>query len=335
MKKKKNPLVSDDSVSAILQIATAYQKSKILLTACELDIFTALSDGPRTAKELAYELGTDERATDRLMSALCAIRLLEKVGGQYMNTTGTNRFLVKGQPEYLGDLMHISHLWDTWGTLTECVRIGTAAEYSDINDKSDEWVESFVESLHRQAVLKAPDVVSMINLHDVKKVLDVGGDSGLYAMEFVKAKPDIQATVFDLPKVIDQCHKHLDREGFTSEINTIPGFFLEDSWGSGYDIVFMSSLIHLFSIWENIKLMKKAFDSLKKGGRLIVEEQLIDDTRTSPTSAAMLAINMLVNTEGGDAYTETDVWIMMREAWLTDIRRVQTEFGTSLMIGYK
>ncbi|MFP4528561.1 MAG: class I SAM-dependent methyltransferase [Candidatus Kapaibacterium sp.] len=335
MKKKLNPLVSDDSVTTILEIASAYQKSKILLTACELDIFSVLNDGPKTAKELAYQLGTDERATDRLLSALCSMRLLQKGGDVYTNTEGTNRFLVKSQPEYLGDLMHVAHLWDTWGTLTECLRIGTAASFTDINDKSDEWVESYVESIHRQAVLKAPDIVNRINLHGVTRVLDLGGASGLYAMEFVKAKPDIKATVFDLPKVIDQCRKHLDREGFSDKIDTIPGFFLEDDYGKGYDIVFISSIIHLFSIWENIKLLKKAFDCLRRGGRVIIEEELIDDDRIHPTSAAILSLNMLVNTEGGEAYTETDLWIMMREAWFTEVKRVNTEFSTSLMIGSK
>lgn len=331
--KKTNPLISDDSVNAILEIATAYQKSKILLTACELDLFTHLGSEAKTAKEIAIATDTHERSIERLMNALSAIRLLEKKGNRFTNTKGTRRFLVHGQPEFIGDMTHISHLWNTWGTLTETVRQGKPIVYQDLSEKSDEWLESYVDSLHWRASMIAPDVISLINLTNVNRVLDLGGGSGLYAMEFINAKPGVKATVFDIPQLLKHAEKHIIREGHQDDIKLMPGDFLKDDYGSGYDLVFISNVIHIFSIWDSIKILQKVYDSLNKGGVVIIEEELLSDSRTSPEQASILSVNMLVNTKGGDALTETDVWIMMREAWFNDIQRRNTDFGTALMIG--
>jgi hypothetical protein len=53
-------------------MASTFQRSRVLLTACELGLFTALAKASRSSAEAARALGADGRATDRLMNALCA-----------------------------------------------------------------------------------------------------------------------------------------------------------------------------------------------------------------------------------------------------------------------
>lgn len=329
--RKSNPLISDDSVNAILEIASAYQKSKILLTACELDIFSALGDEMKTSKEVAFETETDERAIDRLMNALCHLQLLTKHNDKFSNTKGTRRFLVHGSSEYLGRLMHLTHIWDKWGTLTEAVKKGTAVVYDDITDKDEEWIKSFINSMHSRGRMQAPDIIREINFDGINKVLDLGCGSGLYAIEMAKAKPSLDISVFDLPVVIDHTKEHLKEAGFENKIKTMPGDFHKDDIGEGYDLVFISSVIHFNSLWENVALMKKVYDSLNLNGMAVIQEQVVNDSRTDPADAVNLALNMLVNTKGGDSYTETDLWIVVKEAWFRTFKFYRTEFGTSLI----
>ncbi len=332
--KKTNPLVSDDSVLSILEISFAYQKSKILLTACELDIFSVLGNEEKTSKEIAYEIDVDERAIDRLMNALCALNLLVKRTNFFSNTKGTFRFLVKGQPEFIGNMMHKSNLWGTWGTLTEVIKKGSPMTYCGVGDKSEEWVQSYIESLHWRASLQAPDIVEMLKLSNVKKLLDLGGASGIYAMEFVNANPNIYAYVFDEPKIIDYTKKQLERTGYADKIGTISGEMLKDDYGSGYDLVFISHMLSEFSIWDNIDILKKVRSSMNKGGQVVIQDYLLGDDRISPERSIIYSLNMLVNTLGGDTYTETDIWIMLREAGFSKIDRINTDFDSDLMIGY-
>ena len=97
------------SPQGILEVTTAFMKSRILLTAYELGLFTAVGDGRRASADVARALHADGRATDRLMNALCAIGLLEKKDGLFANIPLGSRFLVEGRPDFLAGLMHSVH----------------------------------------------------------------------------------------------------------------------------------------------------------------------------------------------------------------------------------
>ena len=112
------------SPQPILELASAFMQSRALLTACELDLFTVVGEQGGSSAAVAQQLRADARATDRLMSVLCTLRLLTKAAGIYRNTPLAARFLVRESPAYMGGLMHWAHLWESWGTLTAAVRQG-------------------------------------------------------------------------------------------------------------------------------------------------------------------------------------------------------------------
>ena len=92
------------SPDKIREIAAGFQRSRVLLTAYELDLFTALGEERRASDEVARMLGTDERATDRLMNALCAMDLLEKKDGRFSGyVSGCSFFLTN--PKNSADMM--------------------------------------------------------------------------------------------------------------------------------------------------------------------------------------------------------------------------------------
>ena len=104
----------------LIQAARAFQESRVLLTALELDVFGALGDGA-TAAQLAGKLGTNARATEMLLNALVALDALHKQDGRFRCTPESKAL----GPARVG-LLHTVHLWDTWSTLTACVKSGTA-----------------------------------------------------------------------------------------------------------------------------------------------------------------------------------------------------------------
>jgi hypothetical protein len=185
-----DPLTRDD----IRAVAYAFQKSRILLTAYELGLFSAIGDRWRTSLEIASSLGTAHRATERLMNALCAIGLLIKERDRFANTASSQQFLVKGAPDYLAGLMHTTHLWNSWSTMTEAVRQGTSVAHHDISERGDVWLAAFIAAMHERASAQAPSVVGEIDLAGVSRVLDVGGGSGAFAMAFVRASRAIGAS---------------------------------------------------------------------------------------------------------------------------------------------
>ncbi len=314
-----------------------FQKSRVLLSAFELDIFTILDKSAKTSGEVAKKIRADERATDRLMNAVVAIGFLEKRNGKFKNTKEASDFLVKGKPEYMSGLMHTVSLWQTWSTLTESVLKGKSVYQrpKTINNRDSRWLEAFIGAMHYRASRQAEEIVSKIDLKGVKKVLDIGGGSGAFAMAFTKAKKDVKATVFDLPNVTPITLKYIYENKLTNKVDTVCGDYNVDKFPKGYDIIFLSAIVHINSYKGNVKLIKKCAASLNPGGRIIIQDQVMNDDRTTPPGGALFALNMLVGTEEGDTYTEKEMREWFDKAGIKFEKRIETFMGNVLIIGRK
>jgi 2-polyprenyl-3-methyl-5-hydroxy-6-metoxy-1,4-benzoquinol methylase len=317
------------------EIVMGFQKSRILLTAYELGLFTALGTESKSSAETADLLGTDPRATDRLMNALCALRLLDKMENKFSNSLLAGKFLVKGSPFYMTGLQHRVHLWNSWSTLTQAVRKGESVIYKEINDRGENWLRSFIAAMHDRAEKTAPEVVSKIDLSGVSRVLDVGGGSGAYAMAFAKAKKGVSADVFDLGNVVPITRMYIEKAGLSDRVKTVVGDYHADAPGNGYDLVFLSAIVHINSPSENIELIKKCAGALNPGGQVVVQDFVMDEDRTTPGFGTFFALNMLVSSRDGDTYTESELSDWMKEAGLSNIKRIDMSFGTTLIIGRK
>jgi SAM-dependent methyltransferase len=325
-----------DSPGEFMEIVYGFRISRIILTAHELNLFTLLKDGALTSAVMAKTIGANERATDRLMNALVPIGLLKKSGSQFSNTDFSTRFLIKGQPTYIGNLDHIVHLWRTWSTLTEAVKAGTTvAVKQPIGERDDSWIESFIAAMHSRAGHQAKEIAAVLDLSQTKHVLDIGGGSGAFTFEFVRENPAIRGTIFDLPNVIPITQKYIAREGFSESVSTIAGDYLKDELGYDYDLILLSAVIHINSPEENKILINKCAEAMNNDGQIVILDHVMSDDRTIPAVGAFFALNMLVGTEKGDTYTENEIKSWLQNSGFKYIRRKDTPQGSSMMIGIK
>jgi SAM-dependent methyltransferase len=320
----------------IMELANTFRPSRVFLTAFELGLFSELGSESKTSEDVAASLNTNPRATNRLMNALVAIGILEKQNGKFKNSPAAEKFLVKGKSEYMGGLGHTANLWKTWSNMTETVRHGTAIEIKGaINDRGEDWLDSFIAAMHMRAMRQAPEIISMLDLNGVENVLDVGGGPGTFSFAFVDAKKGLKATVFDLPNVIPLTQKYIAGEGYAGRVATATGDYLRDDLGNGYDLIFLSAIIHSNSPDENKLLFSKCSKALIKGGQIVVSDYIMDDTRTKPAAGTMFALNMLVGTRAGDTFTESEVKSWMKGTGFSGFLRKDTDYDTSLIIGRK
>ena len=326
----------DLSPSRILETVYRFRDARVLLTAFELDVFTAIGNSPRSAAELSQALKTNERATDRLLDALCGMGILKKKHGKFSNTSLSARFLVEGNPDYMAGLMHSVHLWRTWSTLTDAVRAGTTVVQREaVNERGVNWLDAFIAAMHMRAYKQAPALVKLLDLRGVRRVLVVGGGSGAYSMAFVRAKKEIHATVFDLPNVVPLTSGYIESEKLADRISTVAGDYEVDSLGTGFDLVFLSAIIHSNSVDINKQLVRKAYDALNPNGQLVIQDHVMDEDRTAPLAGTFFALNMLVGTRAGDTFTESEIRSWMEEAGFKNIRRKDDPVSTGLMMGRK
>ena len=321
--------------NTIREFAASFQKSRILLSGFELDIFTNIDESGTTNYQIANNLHLDEHACERLLNALVSLGFLVKKNQLFFNTEESFNFLSKKSSNYLGGLMHSNHLWNIWSKLTNVVKTGNSAHSSEINERGEEWLFPFINAMHDRAKKQAPEQLANIDLSDIKSTLDIGGGSGAYSMEFVSKKPGIEATVFDLPNVIPITIKFIEKEGFSDKIKTYTGDYTTNDLPKGFDLVFLSAIIHSNSLETNQDLIKKCFNSLNNNGRIIIQDWIMNNDRTQPISGAIFAINMLVGTEAGDCFTEQEVTEMLNTAGFKNISRIEFKSGLSQVIAQK
>jgi SAM-dependent methyltransferase len=321
--------------NTIREFASSFQKSRILLTGFELDIFTNLDEKGTSGEQIAKNLHLNLHACERLLNALVSLDFLTKQNNLYFNTPDSFEFLSKKSPDYLGGLMHQNHLWYTWSNLTLVVKTGKSANPSEFNARGENWLFSFISAMHDRAKKQAPLQVANIDLSEVNSVLDIGGGSGAFSMEFVSRKPEIEATVFDLPNVIPITKKFIEKEGFSDRIKTHTGDYTKNDLPKGFDLVFLSAIIHSNSLETNQDLIMKCYKALNKNGKIVIQDWIMNNDRTQPTSGAVFAINMLVGTESGDCFTEHEVTEMLTMAGFKNISKFEFESGSGQMTAQK
>jgi 2-polyprenyl-3-methyl-5-hydroxy-6-metoxy-1,4-benzoquinol methylase len=320
---------------SLREMIYGFQKSRIVLTAFELDLFSVINNGELTSDEIAGKCQTETKATERLLNALVAMNLLSKEKNKYSNSKISKQYLVKGSPTYMGGIMHSVNLWDTWNNLTLSVRTGKPSARQAINDRGENWLEAFIAAMHDRARQQAAPSVALLNLDGVKRVLDLGGGSGAFAMAFADAGKDITAIVFDLPNVVPLTKKYILDNGYANRIDTLTGDYTADPIGNGYDLIFLSAIIHSNSYETNKRLVAKCAAALNPGGQLVIQDHIMSEDRTQPIQGAVFAINMLVGTQEGDCFTSSEIKYWMSQAGLGDFKQQPAPQGVSQMIGFK
>ncbi len=313
----------------------AFRVSRILLSAFELGVFTALENGARTSEQVAKLLKSDSRATDRLLNALCVLGLLKKTGRLFVNRTLAARYLAAGSPNYLAGLAHSASMWQSWSTLTAAVRHGGTVLKGRGRRGDKARTRSFIAAMHWRATRQAEKSLRLLDLSRVRRSLDIGAGSGAYSMALARLQPKLQATLFDLPEVIPLAKKYAAAAGLARRFRFLRGDFRRDPFGSGYDLILLSAIIHMNSPAANRRLFAKAAAALNPGGLLVIQDFIMSRNRTRPALGAFFALNMLVGTATGDTFTAGEVRQFFRHAGLVAVRKMATPFGSALMVGRK
>ena len=312
----------NQQVKVLRDIWSGFRSARVLITANNYRIFDLLTK-PKYAAAISRKLDIDLRATEILLDALTGLGLLKKSANNYRNSSISNRFLVEGSPYYQGDIIrHADTLWRNWSGLDEVVKTGKPARKAHNH-------EAFILGMHNLASLKAKDVIKTIGLRGVKTALDLGGGPGTYSIEM--AKKGVKVTLFDFPETIEIAERLIEEQEL-KDIRFIIGDFTTEDVGKGYDLIFMSQILHSYSEWSNRKILRKCRRALNEGGRIVIQEFYISENRTHPVQNALFSVNMLVNTQAGRCYAPKEIKSWLSQSGLKNIHEKPME-DTVLIIG--
>jgi SAM-dependent methyltransferase len=308
---------------AVLEDVRGFLKSRVILTAAELNLFTRLNKGQARADDLAKELKCDLRCLTRLLDSLVALQLVLKEDGFYQ-TSKRGALLSAEHPETeLPMVLHLNGLWETWSGLTETVKTGVNPKRKSVNQRSNDSVGAFISAMHVVGRNLSKEIADSYDLSPFKRLLDIGGATGTYIMAFLEKNAGMTAVLFDLPDVIPMAEQRLGGEGLLERVKLVSGDFYKDELPTGCDLALLSAIIHQNSPQENLNLYGKIHRALEPSGKLLIRDHVMDPGRTFPPQGTLFAINMLVNTKGGDTYTFDEIRKSLEAAGFGEVKLVR------------
>jgi predicted O-methyltransferase YrrM len=306
----------------LLELSGSYWQACTLHAAVKLDVFSAIDQDRLGTDEIARKCGCEKRGLMRLLNALTAMELLIKEGQTYASTPQAHAFLTRHSDRYVGHIItHHHHLMPSWAELDQAVKTGRPVR-ERVSHGDEEKRASFLMGMFDIAMNTAPKLVPLIDLSGRRHLLDLGGGPGTYAIHFCQAYPALKATLFDLPTTRPFAEKTIARFNLSDRIRFAAGNYLEDDLGSGYDVAWLSQILHGEGPAECQKLIDKAVGSLVAGGMIIVHEFILDNDMAGPLFPALFSLNMLIGTPSGQSYSEAQITGMLSKAGAGNIRRI-------------
>lgn len=303
-----------DSAEDISVLAFGFMASKALFAALHVDVFGALSGGPRPLADLARATKVPPQRIETLVTALVAVGLLTRDGDTIANAPASDAYLVRDNANYFGDYLRFQidrQMYPFMENLDK-VLVGDLddVEFPDYAS----WMadrghaELFSRSQHSgslgpAAVLAKRLLTDGALTEDVSSMLDVGGGSGAFSIMFCKRFPKLQATVLDFPNVIEVGKTFVAEEEMGDRVHFVAGDGTNANWPVDQDIVLMSYLFSGVPGEAIGKLCNDAYRVLKPGGLIAIHDFMVTDDRSGPALAALWQLQHMVYTPDGVGMT--------------------------------
>jgi len=316
-----------------------FAASKALAVAVELDLFTAIHNRHNSAEKLSKHLKTPLRSIHILLDALVGVGLLTKSKLAYLLTAESKTYLVKSEPHYLGHIFsRMDDNFKLWPHLSEVVKTGKHVNGVDYATKvqfysqlaRDIFPTSYASSI--QAAKKLGIGKSLKGL----KVLDIACGSGAWGIAFALADKTVKVTAQDYPEVLDVTRQYIKRFRLDNQYNYLPGDLHQVDFGkSQYDAIWLGHICHCLGELDSRKLLKKCFEALKPGGRLLIGEFVPNDLRTADSVTLLFALQMLLDTPSGDVFSLKEFKRWLGLTGFKKVSALKALYPASVVIGIK
>lgn len=320
-----------------------------LLTAAvaHFGIFGRLASRPLAFEELRSALSLADRPLTVLLTALRAMGLISKEGDRFSPTLLGREHLTPGGPFDVGDYLGLAAQSPGVLGMVERLRTnkpanaetsaGAAFIYRDGIASAMEQAESarhFTLALAGRARNVAPHLAEKVDLTHARRVLDVGGGTGIYAIALLKRFPRLRATVLDRPEVLCVAQEMAGEYGVGERLQLVAGDMFADPLPADCDVVLLSNVLHDWDIPQCRELISRSAAGLPAGGRLLVHDVFLNDQLDGPLPIALYSAALFTLTEGR-AYSAGEYRDWMEEAGLEVSPVVPTLIHCGVLTGRK
>ena len=268
---------------ALFDLCAGFVYSQVLYACVKLDVFELLAAGPRGAAELALRWQMPLASAQRLLAAAASLQLLElRPDGRYeLATLGA---ALRGNPGVAAMIEHHALLYadlaDPVALLRERGADTRLSRYwAYAGDRSGaalqpDQVRDYTRLMARSQHLVAADILEAYPLTRHRRLLDVGGGDGSFAMAAVSHSASLNAIVADLPGVAEAARQHIAARGLADRVAVSECDALRQPLPTGADVASLVRVIHDHDDGPALTLLKRAHEALPAGGALLIAEPM-------------------------------------------------------------
>ena len=300
-------------------LAVAPVQADALAAALELDIFDVLAK-PHTPAQLAGKLSLHAPHTALLLELLWSMHVLERgvtagLGdnvSSYRCTATSLQYFCRASPAFCGDawlyrLHALRHFATQLGMLVREGGKATPSPYNVANGvnwaaAAQQQIRQEQRALTMRAALSVMDRIAPFAGRDMPlRLLDLGGGPGWVAIALAQAHAGLRGTVFDWPETVAVASANIAHAGLAERLDTLGGDLASDAIGSGYDMLWCSSVLHF--VPDMPAALRKMHAALKPGGVLVCVQAEIaatpdDAARVLPYYLPMRMLGRAVTRQG-------------------------------------
>ncbi len=304
-----------------------------MLAGMQLEVFTQLADGPRDATGIAAAIGVADDRLSRLLYALVIAGLLECHGHTFANTPEAAAFLVKGRPGYLGSIHSmLQPIWHADIQTAHSIRSGGPADLHDYNNSSDADLSSLLRGLHGTAVATARDFMQRFDFSGCHSLIDVGGGSGGLVATFCDARPDLEGTLFDLPRTVALAAPILAETPGGNRVIIESGDILAAPPRGMHDVAVMRAFVQVFSPGDAARAIVNTAAAVRPGGKIYISGAgILDNDRLGPRPAVFYNVTFMNFYNAGASYTEAEHAAWLAAAGCADVGRITMANGLGII----
>lgn len=332
----------------------SYQTELLVAALVEFRLFERLAAGPRTTGELRAGLGLQPRPFQVLLTAVRAMGLVGPAGGDgdgggaWQLTELARAHLLEGSPHDVSG--YFSRAAESPGARELVSRLrsnrprGSAEDEGGVGFLFRDGLKSAMEEaeearrftlmLAGRARNVAPVLADRLPLAGARRLVDVGGGTGIYALAFLRRNPELRAVVWDRPEVLKVAADFAERSGVADRLELVAGDMFRDPVPAGAEVLLLSNVLHDWDEPEAREIVRRCAAALPAGGRLLVHDVLLDDDGGGPLAAAMYSAHLFMVTEGR-LYSGAEYRGWLAAEGVTVTERIPTLVHASVLVGVK
>lgn len=218
-----------------------YLESKLFFQVVEMKIFDYFHSST-TIEKAAEEMKIDVKKLKPLLEVLIKLGWVEKHKEKLINNEKVDKFLYSKSSYYIGEILIIKkELLDFEdirdllnGEESKSKKVYDFDRMLDVGAKEIEYFR--VDTLIKEAA-------QLFAKESVKSILDLGGGSGLFALELALLYPEAQVTLFDRGSVLDRAKSYIKKRVPLDRLDYQEGDFISDDFGCDYDLIIASGIM--------------------------------------------------------------------------------------------